>query len=101
MYWDDKYNTETVSAEVLGKMKQQMMDSNSSSSHSFLLDDDSTLPFAAAEVRARERVEGGGGHLYAEVCVCVGQVHVCMGGAQSTQTSASGDACGLLVGRPQ
>lgn len=50
MYWDDKYNTETVSAEVLARMKQLMVDSNSSSSHSFLLDDDSTLPFAAAEV---------------------------------------------------
>jgi myosin-5 len=31
-------------------MKQQMVDSSSASSHSFLLDDDSTLPFAAAEV---------------------------------------------------
>lgn len=50
MYWDDKYNTETVSTEVLSRMKQAMVDSNSSSSHSFLLDDDSTLPFAAAEV---------------------------------------------------
>ena len=45
-----RYNTETVSGDVLARMKQQMMDSNSSSSHSFLLDDDSTLPFAAAEV---------------------------------------------------
>eukprot|EP00197_Chlamydomonas_leiostraca_P009765 CAMPEP_0202867474 /NCGR_PEP_ID=MMETSP1391-20130828/9454_1 /ASSEMBLY_ACC=CAM_ASM_000867 /TAXON_ID=1034604 /ORGANISM="Chlamydomonas leiostraca, Strain SAG 11-49" /LENGTH=1634 /DNA_ID=CAMNT_0049547521 /DNA_START=190 /DNA_END=5094 /DNA_ORIENTATION=- len=50
MYWDDRYNTETVSAEVLAHMKQRMVESNSSSSHSFLLDDDSTLPFAAAEV---------------------------------------------------
>lgn len=32
-------------------MKQRMMDhSSAASSHSFLLDDDSTLPFAAAEV---------------------------------------------------
>ncbi len=45
-----RYNTETVSGDVLARMKQQMVDSNSSSSHSFLLDDDSTLPFAAAEV---------------------------------------------------
>jgi len=50
MYWDDRYNTETVSAEVLARMKQQMQDINSSSSHSFLLDDDSTLPFSAPEV---------------------------------------------------
>ena len=50
MYWDDKYNTETVSGEVLARMKQLMVDNNSTSSHSFLLDDDSTLPFAAQEV---------------------------------------------------
>lgn len=50
MYWDDRYNTETVSAEVLSRMKQQMTDVNSSSSHSFLLDDDATLPFSAADV---------------------------------------------------
>ncbi|GFH24351.1 uncharacterized protein HaLaN_22129 [Haematococcus lacustris] len=50
MYWDDRYNTETVSGEVLQQMKQRMVDSNSASSHSFLLDDDSTLPFVAAEV---------------------------------------------------
>eukprot|EP00798_Chlamydomonas_sp_ICE-L_P027112 gene27112-2337_t len=49
MYWDDRYGTETVSADVLQRMKQQMVDSQSSSSHSFLLDDDSTLPFAAGE----------------------------------------------------
>lgn len=45
-----RYNTETVSGEVLGHMKQRMVESSSSASHSFLLDDDSTLPFAAAEV---------------------------------------------------
>ncbi|GLC49895.1 hypothetical protein PLESTB_000320400 [Pleodorina starrii] len=51
MYWDDKHNTETVSAEVLNRMKQQaMVDSNSAASHSFLLDDDSSLPFQAAEL---------------------------------------------------
>ena len=45
-----RYNTETVSAEVLSRMKQQMSDVNSTSSHSFLLDDDATLPFSAADV---------------------------------------------------
>jgi len=45
-----RYNTESVSHEVLAAMKQKMVEGNSSSSHSFLLDDDSTLPFAAAEV---------------------------------------------------
>ncbi|KIY92369.1 hypothetical protein MNEG_15594 [Monoraphidium neglectum] len=52
MYWDDKYNTETVSSEVLARMKQAMVESSASSaaSHSFLLDDDSTLPFSAADI---------------------------------------------------
>lgn len=50
MYWDDKYNTETVSQDVLTQMKQLMVDNNSHASHSFLLDDDSTLPFQAQEV---------------------------------------------------
>ncbi|GLC45495.1 hypothetical protein PLESTM_001742000 [Pleodorina starrii] len=50
-YWDDKHNTETVSPEVLKRMKQQaMVVSNSAASHSFLLDDDSSLPFQAAEL---------------------------------------------------
>lgn len=50
MYWDDRYNTETVSADVLSRMKQQMASVNNMSSHSFLLDDDATLPFLAGEV---------------------------------------------------
>ncbi len=45
-----RYNTESVSAEVLAKMKQQMTDVSSASNHSFLLDDDATLPFAASDV---------------------------------------------------
>ncbi|GFR45863.1 hypothetical protein Agub_g7314 [Astrephomene gubernaculifera] len=52
MYWDDKYNTETVSPDVLSRMKQAMVDSNSSAGHSFLLDDDSSLPFQAADLLA-------------------------------------------------
>jgi hypothetical protein len=44
-------------------MKQQMTDANSSSSHSFLLDDDATLPFAATDVLSPydEKVRVGGG----------------------------------------
>ncbi|GLC49894.1 hypothetical protein PLESTB_000320300 [Pleodorina starrii] len=52
MYRDDKYNTETVSLEVLSRMKQAMADSNSAASYYFLLDDDSSLPFQAAELLA-------------------------------------------------
>ena len=36
--------------QVLGRMKQAMVDHSSSASHSFLLDDDSTLPFAAQDI---------------------------------------------------
>ena len=48
MYWDDKYGTETVSGEVLSRMKRMMVeDSNSSNSNtSFLLDDDPSVPFS-------------------------------------------------------
>jgi len=50
MYWDDKYNTETVSHAVLAKMKQMMVDNSASSSHSFLLDDDSAIPFQQEDI---------------------------------------------------
>uniref|UniRef100_A0A7R9Z6X9 Dilute domain-containing protein n=1 Tax=Chlamydomonas euryale TaxID=1486919 RepID=A0A7R9Z6X9_9CHLO len=50
MYWDDRYNTETVSPDVLSRMKQQMTGTSSAATHSFLLDDDATLPFSAADV---------------------------------------------------
>jgi myosin-5 len=51
MYWDDRYGTETVSHDVLSKMKQQMVENASSAAgHSFLLDDDSTIPFALDDI---------------------------------------------------
>lgn len=50
MYWDDRYGTETVSTEVLNRMKQLMMDNNTTASHSFLLDDDSSIPFTPEDV---------------------------------------------------
>ena len=51
MYWDDRYGTETVSHDVLSKMKQLMVDGASSAAgHSFLLDDDSTIPFAQEDI---------------------------------------------------
>ncbi|KAK9836002.1 hypothetical protein WJX81_005192 [Elliptochloris bilobata] len=52
MYWDDRYNTETVSHEVLGRMKQLMVDNNTAASHSFLLDDDSSIPFSLDDIAA-------------------------------------------------
>merc|ERR1712060_639398 len=50
MYWDDKYGTETVSQEVLLSMKQLMMEeSQQTISNSFLLDDDSSIPFGTED----------------------------------------------------
>ena len=48
MYWDDKYGTETVSGEVLARMKRMMVEesTSSTSSTSFLLDDDPSVPFS-------------------------------------------------------
>ena len=51
MYWDDRYGTETVSHEVLSRMKQLMVEGASSASgHSFLLDDDSKIPFVQDDI---------------------------------------------------
>lgn len=49
--------------QVLGRMKQAMVEHSSSASHSFLLDDDSTLPFVANEILAQmdDKVGGGAG----------------------------------------
>lgn len=51
MYWDDRYGTETVSHEVLTRMKQLMVENNSAASHSFLLDDDSSIPFSLDDIQ--------------------------------------------------
>jgi myosin V len=51
MYWDERYNTETVSHDVLGRMKQLMVDNNTAASHSFLLDDDSSIPFSLDDIQ--------------------------------------------------
>jgi len=47
-----RYNTETVSHEVLARMKQLMVDNNTAASHSFLLDDDSSIPFSLDDIAA-------------------------------------------------
>lgn len=46
--------------QVLGRMKQAMVEHSSSASHSFLLDDDSTLPFVANEILAQMDDKVGG-----------------------------------------
>ncbi|XP_024011447.1 myosin-17-like [Eutrema salsugineum] len=51
MYWDDKYGTHSVSSDVSAKMRVIMTeDSNNAVSSSFLLDDDSSIPFAVEDI---------------------------------------------------
>ena len=47
-----RYGTETVSHDVLQRMKQLMVDNNTAASHSFLLDDDSSIPFSLDDIAA-------------------------------------------------
>ncbi|AQK76158.1 myosin2 [Zea mays] len=50
-YWDDKYNTQSVSSDVLSNMRVLMTeDSNSDESGSFLLDDNSSIPFSVDDI---------------------------------------------------
>ena len=41
-----------MSHEVLARMKQLMVDNNTAASHSFLLDDDSSIPFSLDDIAA-------------------------------------------------
>ncbi|KAL3825345.1 hypothetical protein ACJIZ3_021374 [Penstemon smallii] len=51
MYWDDKYGTHSVSSDVISNMRVMMTeDSNSAVSSSFLLDDDSSIPFSVDDL---------------------------------------------------
>ncbi|KMZ61533.1 hypothetical protein ZOSMA_51G00230 [Zostera marina] len=51
MYWDDKYGTHTISQEVVAGMRAQMTeDTDNAVSISFLLDDDSSIPFSVDDI---------------------------------------------------
>ncbi|GAB4841283.1 hypothetical protein Ancab_022015 [Ancistrocladus abbreviatus] len=51
LYWDDNYNTRSVSLDVISSMRILMTeDSNSAASSSFLLDDNSCIPFSVDDV---------------------------------------------------
>lgn len=51
LYWDDNYNTKSVSHEVISSMRVLMTeDSNNAVSNSFLLDDNSSIPFSVDEL---------------------------------------------------
>ncbi|KAE8685054.1 Myosin-11 [Hibiscus syriacus] len=51
LYWDDNYNTRSVSPDVISSMRVLMTeDSNDAVSSSFLLDDNSSLPFSVDDL---------------------------------------------------
>ncbi|XP_047336364.1 myosin-6-like [Impatiens glandulifera] len=51
LYWDDNYNTRSVSQPVISSMRILMTeDSNDAESNSFLLDDNSSIPFSADDL---------------------------------------------------
>ncbi|KAK4391839.1 Myosin-17 [Sesamum angolense] len=59
MYWDDKYGTHSVSSDVISSMRVMMTeDSNNSVSSSFLLDDDSSIPFSVDDIsKSMQQIE--------------------------------------------
>ncbi|CAN8292826.1 unnamed protein product [Cochlearia groenlandica] len=58
MYYDDKYGTSSVSAEVMGSLRLAMSGENGVVSHSFLLDDDSGIPFTLDDIsKAMQNIE--------------------------------------------
>ncbi|EPS58998.1 hypothetical protein M569_15813, partial [Genlisea aurea] len=59
MYWDDKYGTHSVSSDVISNMRILMTeDSNNAVSNSFLLDDDSSIPFSVDEIsKSMEQID--------------------------------------------
>ncbi|KAK4418459.1 Myosin-6 [Sesamum alatum] len=58
LYWDDNYNTRSVSAEVISSMRVLMTeDSNNPVSNSFLLDDSSSIPFSVDELSTSLQVK--------------------------------------------
>ncbi|KAJ9700868.1 hypothetical protein PVL29_006277 [Vitis rotundifolia] len=58
LYWDDNYNTRSVSPDVISSMRELMpedsndtaSDSNDAASNSFLLDDNSSIPFSVDDI---------------------------------------------------
>ncbi|KAG0482871.1 hypothetical protein HPP92_010955 [Vanilla planifolia] len=59
MYWDDKYGTHSVSSDVISNMRILMTeDSNNAVSNSFLLDDDSSIPFSVDDIsKSMEQID--------------------------------------------
>ncbi|KAI3678757.1 hypothetical protein L6452_38060 [Arctium lappa] len=57
LYWDDNYNTRSVSQDVISSMRILMTeDSNNAVSNSFLLDDNSSIPFSVDDLSTSLKV---------------------------------------------
>lgn len=51
IYWDDSYNTRSVSSDVISSMKILMTEENNNcASNAYLLDDNSSIPFSVDEI---------------------------------------------------
>jgi hypothetical protein len=92
--------------QVLGRMKQAMVEHSSSASHSFLLDDDSTLPFVANDILAQmDDKVCTAGFLHCDLATvlqdtcfqCVLAVYICRWCAVCRCSSAAGFASSLLA----
>nr|XP_043608982.1 myosin-6 [Erigeron canadensis] len=58
LYWDDNYNTRSVSPDVISSMRILMTeDSNNAASNSFLLDDNSSIPFSVDDLSTSLQVK--------------------------------------------
>ncbi|CAN4114485.1 unnamed protein product [Withania somnifera] len=59
MYWDDKYGTHSVSSDAISSMRVLMTeDTNHAVSNSFLLDDDSSIPFSVDDIsKSMEQID--------------------------------------------
>ncbi|KAK1426746.1 hypothetical protein QVD17_15425 [Tagetes erecta] len=58
LYWDDNYNTRSVSPDVISSMRILMTeDSNNAASNSFLLDDNSSIPFSVDDLSSSLQVK--------------------------------------------
>ncbi|XP_072981050.1 myosin-17-like [Typha angustifolia] len=59
MYWDDKDGTNNVSADVISSLRVMMIEeSNNGVSNSFLLDDDSSIPFSVDDIAKSSKYTG-------------------------------------------
>ncbi|WOL02730.1 Myosin-9 like [Canna indica] len=50
MYWDDQYGTQSVPSEVILSMRIMMTEDSKSAISTFLLDDDSSIPFSVDDI---------------------------------------------------